>query len=525
MNPSESYKCEICFMRKGTSTRKPRLNPQVVEQQQLIAQAILKEKDEDLRKKRPDKSFEKPGPNGASVKLKNFDRSSPLLFEIFANGYSVVITEFQLKSRVKPTSFPDSPAPSTCSSLQGFSGVPNASTDQLSPAESLCLPDTSHRAPAFGDCDSCDGIDSKPRSLSDPTGKSITDIKPPFLTPGLTSEVSASHHLYPASGSTCKANLSRSTSPQNSAVPSLAEVKREQAALKAEQAARDGDDEFENEEESRPYVGSRVCSSRRLGSSKRTRSSCSKSGRDLYSGCISETQVTGASVDPNSRLPIPNEAQPTTTRPRRQHPQINGPNPYASQSLPAKRRKLANGHNRLYQKDSSVNKNSHKAHHSVNVRSPESRWRGSSKGRSRKPRPIRVNRTKLVSDLKTHSNSAITATSLEPHTCHKKSRKTANKSELKCKIRLIHSGNHSSHSPPGSDPSASQPEFFIFQKLKAGAAELSGPSELALEARHQPLPVDADELNPTAQPRLSTESKNTSAMTDSSAASALEISH
>lgn len=32
--------------------RKPRLNPQVVEQQQLIAQAILKEKDDETRKKR-----------------------------------------------------------------------------------------------------------------------------------------------------------------------------------------------------------------------------------------------------------------------------------------------------------------------------------------------------------------------------------------------------------------------------------------------------------------------------------------
>ncbi|KAF8566346.1 hypothetical protein P879_08946 [Paragonimus westermani] len=59
INPSESYKCEICFMRKGTSTRKPRLNPQVVEQQQLIAQAILKEKDDDSRKKKTERVGEK----------------------------------------------------------------------------------------------------------------------------------------------------------------------------------------------------------------------------------------------------------------------------------------------------------------------------------------------------------------------------------------------------------------------------------------------------------------------------------
>ncbi|KAA0191340.1 hypothetical protein FBUS_09348 [Fasciolopsis buskii] len=97
--------------------RKPRLNPQVVEQQQLIAQAILKEKDDETRKKR-DRFTDKQTTSGSSLKLKNFDRNAPLLFEIFANGYSVVITEFQLKSKVHLSHFPDSPAPSTCSSLQ-----------------------------------------------------------------------------------------------------------------------------------------------------------------------------------------------------------------------------------------------------------------------------------------------------------------------------------------------------------------------------------------------------------------------
>ncbi|VDP31456.1 unnamed protein product [Schistosoma margrebowiei] len=55
INPKESYKCEICHTRKGTSTRKPRLNTQVVEQQQLIAQTILKEKDDEQKKKRESK--------------------------------------------------------------------------------------------------------------------------------------------------------------------------------------------------------------------------------------------------------------------------------------------------------------------------------------------------------------------------------------------------------------------------------------------------------------------------------------
>ncbi|KAI1716294.1 zn-finger in ran binding protein and others domain-containing protein [Ditylenchus destructor] len=35
-NRHESFKCEICDTRKGTSTRKPRLNPTVVQQQTLV---------------------------------------------------------------------------------------------------------------------------------------------------------------------------------------------------------------------------------------------------------------------------------------------------------------------------------------------------------------------------------------------------------------------------------------------------------------------------------------------------------
>lgn len=51
--------------------------------------------------------------------MKHFDRSSPLLFEIFANGYSVIITEFQPKSiKSNVRSFSESPAPSNCSSHQ-----------------------------------------------------------------------------------------------------------------------------------------------------------------------------------------------------------------------------------------------------------------------------------------------------------------------------------------------------------------------------------------------------------------------
>ncbi|CAD5229392.1 unnamed protein product [Bursaphelenchus okinawaensis] len=39
-NKTESFKCEICEARKGTSTRKPRLNNSVVQQQQTLVQNL-----------------------------------------------------------------------------------------------------------------------------------------------------------------------------------------------------------------------------------------------------------------------------------------------------------------------------------------------------------------------------------------------------------------------------------------------------------------------------------------------------
>ncbi|CAH8463256.1 unnamed protein product [Heterobilharzia americana] len=221
INPKESYKCEICHTRKGTSTRKPRLNTQVVEQQQLIAQTILKEKDDEHKKKRESRCKQAVSSN---FRLKHFDRSSPLLFEIFANGYSVIITEFQPKSsKSNIRSFSESPALSNCSSHQGFGVNPSTLADDISSTDSLTnVPIKYPSKSGFGT-----------------TRSGLSSAEEPLRPCRSYSSASSS-----VGGNT----LSRASSPPNSIGPCLSDVKREQAALEAEQAAHDGDDECEEEE-------------------------------------------------------------------------------------------------------------------------------------------------------------------------------------------------------------------------------------------------------------------------------------
>uniref|UniRef100_A0A914CLV5 RanBP2-type domain-containing protein n=1 Tax=Acrobeloides nanus TaxID=290746 RepID=A0A914CLV5_9BILA len=42
-NRCEAFKCDMCDTRKGTSTRKPRLNPNVVEQQTLVQRVAVQQ--------------------------------------------------------------------------------------------------------------------------------------------------------------------------------------------------------------------------------------------------------------------------------------------------------------------------------------------------------------------------------------------------------------------------------------------------------------------------------------------------
>lgn len=120
-NTAEAFKCLMCDVRKGTSTRKPRINPQLVAQQ--VAQQYnptppkTNKREGDLKedcvkeasgkdgikevKEESDKKYSSPE---KSVKkrwypprLKNVDRSTAQTREVTVNNVTVYITEYKPK--------------------------------------------------------------------------------------------------------------------------------------------------------------------------------------------------------------------------------------------------------------------------------------------------------------------------------------------------------------------------------------------------------------------------------------------
>ncbi|XP_078487065.1 RING1 and YY1-binding protein [Ciona intestinalis] len=99
-NSPEAFKCSMCDVRKGTSTRKPRLNQHIVAQQEatrLVAQAVplspsLSHKDEDFCEKQGDSPIKTK-----RHRLKGVDRSSPMTMAVTVNNVTVLFTEFRPK--------------------------------------------------------------------------------------------------------------------------------------------------------------------------------------------------------------------------------------------------------------------------------------------------------------------------------------------------------------------------------------------------------------------------------------------
>lgn len=91
-NTAEAFKCLMCDVRKGTSTRKPRINPQLVAQQ--VASQFLPATSNPKREKKDKKSMKK---RRHPPRLKNVDRSSAQTREVTVNSVTVVITEYKPK--------------------------------------------------------------------------------------------------------------------------------------------------------------------------------------------------------------------------------------------------------------------------------------------------------------------------------------------------------------------------------------------------------------------------------------------
>ncbi|XP_014288819.1 YY1-associated factor 2 isoform X2 [Halyomorpha halys] len=108
-NTAEAFKCLMCDIRKGTSTRKPRINPQLVAQQavpqfspgpfKVFKKEGGKEKSLKRRTTTDSKGLKK---SWHPPRLKNVDRSSAQTREITVNNVTVIITEYKAKKK-KPS--------------------------------------------------------------------------------------------------------------------------------------------------------------------------------------------------------------------------------------------------------------------------------------------------------------------------------------------------------------------------------------------------------------------------------------
>ncbi|XP_055380048.1 YY1-associated factor 2 [Condylostylus longicornis] len=118
-NTAEAFKCLMCDVRKGTSTRKPRLNSALVAQQSATLPATSgstpngtlpsghsKSSSSSSSSKLSSSSSSSSRHNNKSkhkkypARLKNVDRSTAQTREVTVNSVTVVITEYKPKTMV-----------------------------------------------------------------------------------------------------------------------------------------------------------------------------------------------------------------------------------------------------------------------------------------------------------------------------------------------------------------------------------------------------------------------------------------
>ncbi|XP_071054252.1 YY1-associated factor 2 [Onthophagus taurus] len=98
-NGAEAFKCLMCDVRKGTSTRKPRINPQLVAQQ--VASQFLPAPSKEKRERKDGKKS--TAKRRHPPRLKNVDRSTAQTREVTVNSVTVVITEYKPKMKSAET--------------------------------------------------------------------------------------------------------------------------------------------------------------------------------------------------------------------------------------------------------------------------------------------------------------------------------------------------------------------------------------------------------------------------------------
>ncbi|KAG5681203.1 hypothetical protein PVAND_010660 [Polypedilum vanderplanki] len=95
-NSAEAFKCLMCDVRKGTSTRKPRLNSALVAQQ-AATQIQFPGSSNSHSSKSSNKISRNKNKRSKYVRLKNIDRTTGQTREVTVNSVTVVITEYKAK--------------------------------------------------------------------------------------------------------------------------------------------------------------------------------------------------------------------------------------------------------------------------------------------------------------------------------------------------------------------------------------------------------------------------------------------
>lgn len=106
-NNAEAFKCSICDTRKGTSTRKPKVNSQLVAQQTAQQLMPTPPKVQKTTNSKKNNSSNKRSLN--RQKLKIFDQNSEQQMEVTVGNVTVVITDYKLLPVKEEKSPPISP--------------------------------------------------------------------------------------------------------------------------------------------------------------------------------------------------------------------------------------------------------------------------------------------------------------------------------------------------------------------------------------------------------------------------------
>ncbi|ALC42274.1 RYBP [Drosophila busckii] len=97
-NSAEAFKCRMCDVRKGTSTRKPRLTSALVAQQATLPGASGNMPNgKPASSSRHSSGHDRQRHKRYPARLKNVDRSTAQTREVTVNSVTVFITEYKAK--------------------------------------------------------------------------------------------------------------------------------------------------------------------------------------------------------------------------------------------------------------------------------------------------------------------------------------------------------------------------------------------------------------------------------------------